>query len=179
MCLVPPIAIYENIIEDSKVPQVLRDAASNQLAQQAAAQDIVSKTRTSVANPSTGNRDFTCTISSLENKGLWKDRKKNDLLVTNPDTLTDLPGIKLYDTKGFVLKDFSGSPVADPALKMALDGFQATYNFYKSAFNRNSIDDKGMEIRASIHFERGLDNAFWNPVKKQMIFGDGGRFDGR
>lgn len=62
---------------------------------------------------------------------------------------------------------------------MTVDGFQATYDFYKSAFNRNSSDDKGMKIRASIHLKRGLDNAFWNGVKKQMVFGDGGRFDGR
>ncbi|MCJ1453801.1 Translation initiation factor 3 subunit b [Mycoblastus sanguinarius] len=36
-----------------------------------------------------------------------------------------------------------------------------------------------MEIRASIHLARGFDNAFWDSYKECMIFGDGGRFDGR
>lgn len=62
---------------------------------------------------------------------------------------------------------------------MTFDGFRATYDFYKNAFGRNSIDNHGMEIRASIHFMRGLENAFWSGRKQQMIFGDGGRFDGR
>lgn len=117
MCPVLPTAVYENIIEDSEVPQVLRNAASDQLARQAAARDIVSKARTSIANPSTGNKDLTCTIYSLENKGLWEDRDEKDPPVTNPGALTDLPGIKLYDSKGFVLKNSNGSPVADPAFK--------------------------------------------------------------
>lgn len=53
----------------------------------------------------------------------------------------------------------------------AYKGLGDTYNFYKSAYNRNSIDNRGMRLDATIHFGDGYDNAFWNGT--QMVFGDG------
>jgi Zn-dependent metalloprotease len=59
----------------------------------------------------------------------------------------------------------------DPAERQAYEGTGATYDFYLSVFNRNSIDDKGMRLISSVHFARDFDNAFWNGG--QMVFGDG------
>jgi len=43
--------------------------------------------------------------------------------------------------------------------------------FYKSVFNRNSIDGAGMTMMSSIHFGVNYNNAMWNG--SQMIYGDG------
>jgi Zn-dependent metalloprotease len=50
----------------------------------------------------------------------------------------------------------------------------STYDFFKSQFDRDSLDDDGMALLASVHYGRGSANAFWNG--EQMVFGDG---DGR
>jgi Zn-dependent metalloprotease len=65
-----------------------------------------------------------------------------------------------------------GDPNAsDAAVNDAYDGLGATYDFYHDIFKRNSIDDRGMRLDATVHFERDYDNAFWNG--EQMVFGDG------
>ncbi|KAF9281572.1 Translation initiation factor 3 subunit b [Mortierella alpina] len=55
--------------------------------------------------------------------------------------------------------------------------FQKIADFYRIEFQRNSIDGKGMDYIASVHFDDddsrtpGYNNAFWNG--KQWAFGDG------
>jgi len=63
------------------------------------------------------------------------------------------------------------APVSDKAADEAYDGLGDTFNFYLKAYSRNSIDNAGMPLVASVHFGRNYDNAFWNG--KQMVFGDG------
>jgi Zn-dependent metalloprotease len=53
----------------------------------------------------------------------------------------------------------------------AYNGLGDTYNFYKAAYNRNSIDNRGMRLDATVHYGNRYDNAFWNG--SQMVFGDG------
>jgi bacillolysin len=45
------------------------------------------------------------------------------------------------------------------------------YDYYKSKFNRKSIDDKDMEIQSNVHFGQNFANAFWDGVG--MVYGDG------
>ncbi|MCR3761888.1 M4 family metallopeptidase [Clostridium felsineum] len=45
------------------------------------------------------------------------------------------------------------------------------YDFYKNILNRNSIDNKGMSIISTTHYDKGYDNAFWDG--SQMVYGDG------
>lgn len=59
----------------------------------------------------------------------------------------------------------------DQDAKNAYEGLGDTYNFYKSAYHRNSIDNRGMRLDATVHYGQGYDNAFWNGT--QMVFGDG------
>ena len=40
-----------------------------------------------------------------------------------------------------------------------------------SVYGRNSIDDEGLPLDATVHYGRRYDNAFWNG--QQMVFGDG------
>lgn len=59
----------------------------------------------------------------------------------------------------------------DPAVNEAYDYSGATYDFYKTLFNRNSLDDRGMSLVSSVHLGRNYNNAFWNG--EQMAYGDG------
>lgn len=43
--------------------------------------------------------------------------------------------------------------------------------FFKQVFGRNSIDNKGCDIRSSVHYSRGYCNAAWSGGR--MIYGDG------
>ncbi len=46
-----------------------------------------------------------------------------------------------------------------------------TYDFFRTVFNRNSIDGDGMRLDSSVHYSSQYDNAFWNGM--QMVYGDG------
>ncbi|WP_426198617.1 M4 family metallopeptidase [Pseudomonas sp. DC3200b2] len=59
----------------------------------------------------------------------------------------------------------------DAAVDEAYDGLGATYDFFYEVFDRNSIDDAGLALDATVHFGQGYNNAFWNSA--QMVFGDG------
>jgi Zn-dependent metalloprotease len=44
------------------------------------------------------------------------------------------------------------------------------YDFYAVQHGRNSIDNSGMKIISTVHYDSGYDNAFWNG--SQMVYGD-------
>ncbi len=44
-------------------------------------------------------------------------------------------------------------------------------DFYGAVFKRNSIDNAGMPIISTVHYDKGYCNAFWNGT--QMTYGDG------
>jgi Zn-dependent metalloprotease len=60
---------------------------------------------------------------------------------------------------------------SDVDVNEAYDGLGATFDFFAAAYDRNSIDDEGLRLDASVHYGRRYDNAFWNG--QQMVFGDG------
>ena len=76
---------------------------------------------------------------------------------------TDLPG-KLVRSEG-------APKTNDAATDEAYDGLGATFDFYEKILQRNSIDDQGMPLVATVHFDNQYDNAFFNG--EQMVFGDG------
>lgn len=67
-----------------------------------------------------------------------------------------------------------GEPSADDSANRAYDALGATFETYLKAYGRHSIDDAGLPLKASVHYLRDYNNAFWNG--EQMVFGDG---DGR
>ena len=83
----------------------------------------------------------------------------------------------IYDTHnttnlpGDVVRAEGANPTGDPAVNEAYDGLGATFNFYLQAYQRNSIDNQGLPLLATVHFDANYDNAFWNG--QQMVFGDG------
>lgn len=84
---------------------------------------------------------------------------------------------RIFDARGS--QDLPGRPIRhegeapgrDAAVNEAFDGLGATYDFLRETYDRNSIDDEGLPLDATVHFGRGYDNAFWNG--QQMVFGDG------
>ena len=84
---------------------------------------------------------------------------------------------KVYDAQngselpGMLVRSEGHAPTDDAAVDEAYEGSGATYDLYAEVFGRNSIDNQGMEIRSTVHFMEGYDNAFWNG--EQMVYGDG------
>lgn len=80
---------------------------------------------------------------------------------------TGLPGTLIRSEGGNEIgtKDKSNDP------DECYDGFGATYDFYKTVLNRNSIDNNGLVLTGSVHYSRNYSNAMWDG--EQMIFGDG------
>jgi Zn-dependent metalloprotease len=59
----------------------------------------------------------------------------------------------------------------DAAVDEAYDGSGATYDLYRDSYGRDSIDDRGLRMDSTVHYQKGYDNAFWNG--QQMVYGDG------
>ncbi len=59
----------------------------------------------------------------------------------------------------------------DPAVNEAYDGSGVTYDLYFDIYGRNSIDNNGLKLDSTVHYQKGYDNAFWDG--KQMVYGDG------
>lgn len=76
---------------------------------------------------------------------------------------TSLPG-SLVRGEGY-------PPSGDPAVDEAYDGSGATFDLYQEVYERNSIDDRGMQLVSTVHYDQSYDNAFWNG--QQMVYGDG------
>jgi Zn-dependent metalloprotease len=72
---------------------------------------------------------------------------------------------------GDLVRGEGDAPATDPAVNEAYDGSGATYDFYKAVFQRNSIDNRGLRLDATVHYDQNFDNALWNG--SQMIYGDG------
>jgi len=89
-----------------------------------------------------------------------KERRIHDM---NRKTFS-LPGT-------IILREAEKKLVRDKAVREAYVHLGTTYDFYDRLFGRNSMDDNGMALIASVHFGRAYNNAFWNG--EQMVFGDG------
>jgi Zn-dependent metalloprotease len=84
-------------------------------------------------------------------------------------TIYDAQGREMLP--GRVVRTEGGVALADSEANEAYDGLGATFDFYADVYDRNSIDDEGLRLDATVHYGRGYDNAFWNG--QQMVFGDG------
>ncbi len=84
-------------------------------------------------------------------------------VVYDAQNTTNLPGVKA--------REESAPPTGDLAVDEAYDYLGATYDLYHDIYGRNSIDDNGMPLAATVHYDEVYENAFWNG--QQMVFGDG------
>jgi len=70
----------------------------------------------------------------------------------------------LWDTK-------NNQKITSLAGKNVIRGGKASWDFYWQLFGRNSIDNYGMIIKQYIHYDKGMDNAYWDG--RRMVYGDG------
>lgn len=84
-------------------------------------------------------------------------------VIYDAENLSTLPG-KRVRTEG----DPAG---ADPAVNEVFDALGQTYWFFWDAWERDSIDNQGMRLDATVHYSKNYNNAFWNG--NQIIAGDG------
>ena len=76
---------------------------------------------------------------------------------------SQLPGTKVRG---------EGDPAStDPAVDEAYDGSGVTYDLYYNIYGRDSIDNNGLKLDSTVHYQKGYDNAFWDG--QQMVYGDG------
>ncbi|MFN2478672.1 MAG: M4 family metallopeptidase [Pseudonocardiaceae bacterium] len=75
-------------------------------------------------------------------------------------------------TVGKVVRAEGQPPTADKAVNQAYDGLGATYQFYWTVFQRDSIDGAGQPLMGLVHYGRNYDNAFYDGAG-HMFFGDG------
>ncbi|MBI6547470.1 M4 family metallopeptidase [Xenorhabdus lircayensis] len=76
----------------------------------------------------------------------------------------EFPGEKLSRSEGM-------SEDTDIFVNEAYDYLGKTHEFYKKVFDRNSLDNEGIKLVATVHYGKNYLNAFWS--RKQMVFGDG------
>jgi Zn-dependent metalloprotease len=78
---------------------------------------------------------------------------------------TDLTGATLlWDSR-------NNQKLTSVAGKNVIKGGKASWDFYWQLFGRNSIDNKGMLIRQYVHYDKKMDNAYWDG--RRMVYGDG------
>jgi Zn-dependent metalloprotease len=64
-----------------------------------------------------------------------------------------------------------GPESSDDSANRAFEGFGKTREFYKTVFDRNSVDNRGMRLDGYVHRGLRFNNALWDG--REMIFGDG------
>lgn len=72
---------------------------------------------------------------------------------------------------GTLVRAEGQDPAGDVAVDEAYDGLGHTFDFFFEVYRRNSIDDDGLALDATVHYGEDYNNAFWNG--QRMVFGDG------
>jgi Zn-dependent metalloprotease len=72
---------------------------------------------------------------------------------------------------GNIIRTEGQPATGDAAADEAYAGLGATYDLYFDAYGRDSIDDEGLPLLATVHYGDEYNNAFWDGSR--MVFGDG------
>ena len=72
---------------------------------------------------------------------------------------------------GVLVRKEGDPPTSEVIVNEVYDAFGVVYDFFLTVYERDSIDNQGMELQASVRYQKGYDNAFWNG--QQFVFGDG------
>ncbi len=114
-------------------------------------------------------------VASSRMRGQRQDAR--ELLALSRTLVSDIKKRTVYNAQqgnslpGLLIRQEGDQPVQDQAVNEAYDYSGATYDLFKTIYNRNSIDDNGMKLDSTVHYQKGYDNAFWNG--NQMVYGDG------
>jgi len=124
--------------------------------------------------------------SYIAAQGAAAEHQQKTLAASDSKAATSSPMYRaVYDAKhtenenslpGSQLRIEGQAPVKDQMANDAFDNAGKVIQFYQKFFNWNSIDNRGMHVISSVHFSHKYENAFWDPDKMQMVYGDGGSF---
>jgi len=76
-----------------------------------------------------------------------------------------------FSLPGRAVRTEGTAPTGDEGVDEAYDALGATYAYFHTVHDRDSIDGRGLRLDATVHYRRSFNNAFWNG--RQMVFGDG------
>lgn len=119
---------------------------------------------------------------TLERDALERTRRRLTTVIgaptaAPPEHTAGKPYRTVYDAghqeslPGRKVRGEGDEPGQDASVNRAYAGLGATFELYRTAYGRDSIDGKGLPLDATVHFGQDYDNAFWNG--DQMVFGDG------
>lgn len=154
MCIRPPRNPIFCLIPPYMLDQIARngDKAQRDCALRTRAKDSTFRSLRMLAIPATGQAHLALAMGAGKRRSIYS--------AEGTDTL---PGTLIRS---------EGQPASgDAAVDEAYDGLGATFDFFEEVFDRNSIDDAGLALDATVHFGQSYNNAFWNSA--QMVFGDG------
>jgi hypothetical protein len=130
-----------------------------------------------------GEDDGTATAAKSKPKSKPKPKPKQ------PEPIPTTPSTGFYravydakndpdedDLPGKVLRVEGQKAIEDATANDAYDNVGRVLDFYLKQFNWKSIDNKNMHVVSSVHFAKRYENAFWDPDRMQMVFGDGDKF---
>ena len=80
------------------------------------------------------------------------------------------------DLPGKVVRVEGQKAGKDETANDAYDNVGRVLDFYLEHFDWKSIDNKNMHVISTVHFGKKYENAFWDPTRLQMVFGDGDTF---
>jgi Zn-dependent metalloprotease len=97
-------------------------------------------------------------------------------VLTIYDELTDarnriISDAQTTNTNGFIVREEGDPPIFDKDTDDAYDFLGATYDYFSIEHSRDSYNNAGAGLRATVHYGVNFRNAFWNGLR--MIFGDG------
>jgi Zn-dependent metalloprotease len=72
---------------------------------------------------------------------------------------------------GTLVRNEGEAPSHDAKINAVYDNLGIVYDFFHDVFGRDSIDNRGQRLLATLHYDTDFDNAFWDG--KQLVFGDG------
>jgi Zn-dependent metalloprotease len=98
-----------------------------------------------------------------------------------PITPSGTPGVvsrEVYTAKnqevpglGTLVRSEGQAPASDDVVNKAYDNAGVVYQFYKDVLGRDSLDDKGMVLKSTVHYGKDFNNAYWDGT--HMTYGDG------
>jgi Zn-dependent metalloprotease len=89
------------------------------------------------------------------------------------DRITYDAGQSEFPAGGFgkVARTEGQGPTGNPVVDAAHDNAGLVHEFFSKVLGRNSLDDRGMQLKSVVHYGRSYNNAYWDGEK--MTYGDG------
>ncbi|KAK4224026.1 hypothetical protein QBC38DRAFT_486395 [Podospora fimiseda] len=166
--IVPEI-LLQNILDAEDVDDETRARAKADIDRIRKATDSYQKSITGEA----GEEESSFGIASTSGKKKKEKPSESGFYRSIHDAKNDFDEDKL---PGAVVRVEGQKAVEDEAANVAYDNFGKVLSFYLDKFGWKSIDNKNMHVVGSVHFGKNYENAFWDPERMQMVFGDGHTF---